>query len=129
MKLLPKEMSDELMKEGPGKTPAIINPILDEFAPELDKIEAFGKLKYSRERIAAALNMPKVKREIFFSHFEDPTSDERIAYEKGLTLGDAEIDIGLTIAARDGDSWSAKELLIRQSERRVDDLKKELFGR
>jgi hypothetical protein len=128
MKLLPEELYDELMKNEPGKIPAIMNAILDEDAPELDKIEAFGKLKYSKERIAAALNMSTIKREIFFRHFEDITSDERIAYEKGLTLGDAEIDIGLTNAARDGDSFSAKELWNRQDQRKVDELRKDLFN-
>jgi len=117
------------MKNDPeSKTPAIINPILDEDAPELDKIEAFGKLKYSKERIAAALNMSNIKREIFFRHFGDTTSDERKAYERGLTLGDAEIDIGLTNAARDGDSFSAKELWNRQDQRKVDELRKDLFN-
>jgi hypothetical protein len=128
MKLLPEDMSDELLKDEPSKTPAIINAILDADASDLDKIEAFGKLKYSKERIAAALDMPRLKRQIFFEHFEDPTSDERIAYEKGLTLGDAEIDIGLTNAARDGDSFSAKELWTRQDQREVDELTKELFN-
>lgn len=128
MKLLPEDMSDELLKNEPAKTPAIINAILDADASDLEKIEAFGKLKYSKERIAAALDMPRLKRQIFFEHFEDPTSDERIAYEKGLTLGDAEIDIGLTQAARDGDSFSAKELWYRQDQRKVDELKKELFN-
>jgi hypothetical protein len=128
MKLLPEDMSDELMKNEPSKTPALINAILDDSASDLEKIEAFGKLKYTKERIAAALDFPKLKREIFFQHFDDPTSDERVSYEKGLTLGDAEIDIGLTQAARDGDSFSAKELWARQDQRKVDELRKELFN-
>jgi hypothetical protein len=114
-------------KEG-SETPAIMNALLDGDATNLSKIEAFGKLKYSKERILAVLDLTKTERKIFLEHFEDPTSDERVAYERGLVMGDAEIDIGLTNAARDGDSFSAKELWYRQDQRRVDELKKELFN-
>jgi len=128
MNQLPAICGDGLPAIPENELPAIPNPILDVNARIIDKIEEFGKLKYSKERIAAALGYSKREREEFIRIFEECTSEERLAYERGLVIGDAEIEIGLSKAAQNGDNFCANELLNRQDHRRLDELRIELFG-
>jgi hypothetical protein len=105
-----------------------LSPILDKNATLPDRIEAFARLKYTKERIASALGYNKQEREIFFAKLEDETSEEHRAYQKGIVMGDAEIDLGLSKAAHNGDNFCAAELLKRQDHQRIGDLRKDLFN-
>lgn len=105
-----------------------INPILDESAPLMDRIEAFARLKYPKERIAAALGYSRAQAERFFARIQDETTEEFIAYQKGLVMGDAQVDIGLSDKAMQGDNFCAAELLKRQEQQRISDLRKDLFN-
>jgi len=108
--------------------PEQLSPILDDDAPLPDRIEAFAKLKYTKERIAAALGYNKLKSEAFFRTLEDELSEEHRAYQKGFVMGDAEVDLGLSEAAKSGDNLCAAELLKRQDHQRVSEIRKELFN-
>ncbi len=105
-----------------------INPILDPKATMIDKIREFGRLKYSRARILAALALSLQEEKKFTIEFDDPASKIRIAYEQGFVLGDVEIDAALAKIAATGDTFSAAELSLRQYYQRVDEQRKELFG-
>jgi hypothetical protein len=105
-----------------------LNPIFNEDAPLPQRIEAFAMLKYSKERIAAALGYNKHERIKFFAKLEDETTEECAAYHKGLIIADAGIDYALTQAAIGGDNFCAAELLKRQDSQRVSELRKELFN-
>lgn len=105
-----------------------LDPILDEDAPLPDRIEAFARLKYSKERIASALGYNKLKRKEFFTRLEDETTEEYRAYQKGLVMGDAAVDLGLSEKAASGDNFCAAELSKRQDNQRISDLRKELFN-
>lgn len=105
-----------------------INPILDENAPLMDRIEAFARLKYTKERIAAALGYSKAQAERFFIRIQDETTEEYVAYQRGIVMGDAQVDIGLSNKAMRGDNFCAAELLKRQEQQRISDLRKDLFN-
>ena len=101
---------------------------LDEDAPLPDRLEAFGKLKYNMEKIATALGYNRFKRKILFTKLTDETTEEYRAYQKGLVMGDVEVDIGMETMAKKGDNFCAAELLKRQENQRIGDLRKQLFG-
>lgn len=114
--------------EGVNPEELEINPILDDDAPIPDRIEAFAKLKYTREQIAIALGPNKLKQKDLLQNLHDETTEEYRAYQKGSVMGDAEVDIALSIEAQKGDNFSAAELLNRQNQRRISDARKELFN-
>jgi hypothetical protein len=104
------------------------NPILDDSASILQKVEAFGKLKYSPESIVVIFGYTDFARECFMKKLADPDDELNKAYQRGLIMGDVEIDIALQQQAMNGDTFSASELSVRQHYHKVDEIRKELFN-
>jgi len=94
----------------------------------LEVVFRLAKMKYTPERICTflGLNTKDTARLIErFSLVDDPV---KIRYEQGLTVGDYRIDKGLEKAGVKGNPVAVSELNIRQYHRRMDEMKKELFG-
>lgn len=108
--------------------PAPPNPIVDESASIVQKVEAFGKLKYSPECMIAIFGFTDSEREGFLKKLADSNDEIHKAYERGLIMGDVEIDIALERQAREGDTFSAAELSVRQHYHKVNEIRKELFN-
>ncbi len=114
--------------ESGSQLPEPIHPLKDDNATLLEKVEAFGKLKYSPERMLSIFEYTDAARECFIKKLADPEDELNKAYQRGLIMGDVEIDIALQKQAMEGDTFSASELSVRQHYHKVDEIRKELFN-
>lgn len=94
----------------------------------LIKIRNYGALKFSAEKICQILGLRGDEKEHFLLSFDDPESDIRQFYDQGTAIGEYNIDAELAKKAETGDIFSIIEQSKRQYHRRIDDMKKNLFG-
>jgi hypothetical protein len=94
----------------------------------LKTIEDSGKLKYPPEKICNILGLTGKAREQFLHEFGNMESEIRICYEKGLSIGDFNIDIKLQEQSENGLTESIAELGKRQYYNKLSKLKQDLFG-
>jgi len=94
----------------------------------LEVVFRLGKMKYTPERICTFLGLDTKKTSEFIVRFSRSDDPVRIRYEQGLAIGDYRIDRGLEKAGIKGNPVAISELNLRQYHRRMDELKKELFG-
>lgn len=94
----------------------------------LIKVVNFGALKYGPHQICKLLGLNSVQKEEFMIHFNNVESELRIHYEKGLSIGEYNLDAELAKQGEKGDVFSIIELSKRQYHRKMDDMKSDLFG-
>ncbi|MBD9177938.1 MAG: hypothetical protein EGP82_01980 [Odoribacter splanchnicus] len=94
----------------------------------LRKITNFGALQYSAERICRLIGLTGDEATQLLNDLYTPDSEPYKAYKRGIAIGDYNIDSALMKACEGGDVLAESTLRERQERRRIDDLKKELFG-
>jgi len=94
----------------------------------LTKVVNFGALKYGPHQICKLLGLNQQQRDQFMVHFTNQESELRINYEKGVSIGEYNLDAELAKQGERGDVLSIMELGKRQYHRKMDELKKNLFG-
>ena len=92
------------------------------------QIRSFGALGYSPERISALLNLTGKEKADLIIRLSLPDDPYYVAYQNGLAIGSWNIDAELAKQAEKGDVDSITTLAERSKERRIKDLKKQLFG-
>lgn len=94
----------------------------------LSRIRNYGALKYTASRICDLLALSTSDRVIFLQEFEDPESDIRKFYEHGVAIGDYNQDVELAKQGEKGEILAIIELNRIQHDRKVEEVKKDLFG-
>lgn len=97
----------------------------DKYIP---KVRTFGAMGYSAERIADLLELSGNERAELTVRLTIPGDALRVAYDNGRAIGEYNIDAELTKQAERGDVDSIETLAARSKERKLKDMKKELFG-
>ena len=92
------------------------------------QIRSFGALGYSPERIADLLNLSGAARTTLLLKLSLPDDPYYLAYQNGFAIGAWNIDAELAKNAEKGDTEAISTLASRSKERRIKDLKKQLFG-
>lgn len=94
----------------------------------IPKIRTFGAFGYDPERIADLLNLRGRVRSELIVRLSIPGDELRVAYDNGRAIGEYNIDVELTKLAERGDIDAITTLAERSKERKMKDLKKNLFG-
>lgn len=94
----------------------------------LTKVMNFGALKYGPYKICKLLGFTLEQTDEFLVHFADEQSDIRIKYEQGVSIGDYNLDAELAKLGESGDVLAISTLGTRQYHRKMDEMKKDLFG-
>lgn len=92
------------------------------------QIRSFGALGYSADRIASILNLRGKERAELLFRLSLPNDEYYTAYQNGLAVGEWNIDAELAKQAERGDVESITALAARSKERKMKDLKNNLFG-
>ena len=92
------------------------------------KIVNFSALQYSPQRICQLIGLTGEDAKHFLLDIQTKDSAPYNAYQKGIAIGDYNIDATLMKASEAGDIMAEATLRDRQEKRRVADLKKQLFG-
>lgn len=92
------------------------------------KIVNFSALQYSPERICQLIGFAGDEAEQLLQDLRTEDSAPYTAYQKGIAVGEYNIDVALMKASENGDIMAEATLRERQENRRVADLKKNLFG-
>lgn len=94
----------------------------------INKIRAFGALGYSPEAIADCFSLTGKERIELIVRLGIHSDEYYLAYQNGKAIGEYNIDAELTKKAEEGDADAIGILATRSHERKLRDLKKELFG-
>lgn len=94
----------------------------------IPKIRTFGALGYDSERIANLLNLVGRERAEFIVRMSIHDDELRVAYENGKAIGEYNIDVELIKQSEHGDVDAIETLAARSKERKIKDMKKDLFG-
>lgn len=94
----------------------------------LRKITNFSALKYSPKRICSLIGLTGQEEEQLLVDLRTPDTDAYRAFNRGIAVGDYNIDTALMKASETGDVMAESTLRERQDKRKIEDLKKELFG-
>lgn len=94
----------------------------------ISKVRTFGAMGYSTERIADLLELIGNERAELTVRLSITGDTLRVAYDNGRAIGEYNIDAELTKQAERGDIYSIETLAARSKERKLKDMKKELFG-
>lgn len=94
----------------------------------INKVRTFGALGYDAERIADLLNLTGKTRVELIVRLSIAGDELRVAYENGRAIGEYNIDVELTKQAEQGDIDAVETLAARSKERKIKDMKRELFG-
>ena len=94
----------------------------------ISKIRTFGAFGYDAERIADLLDLSGKERAELVVRLSIPGDELRIAYENGRAIGEYNIDVELVKQAERGDIDAISTLAERSKERKLKDMKRQLFG-
>ena len=94
----------------------------------IQKVRTFGAMGYSPERIAGLLDLRGRERAELIIRLSICGDDVCVAYDNGRAIGEYNIDAELTKQAERGDVDSIETLAARSKERKLKDMKKDLFG-
>lgn len=94
----------------------------------LVKVRDFAKMRHSPEKIAILLGLPSDEVEEFLDDIATEDHQLKRMYDQGYVMGDYEVEKGLLQEARNGNMDAEFNLRQRQKERRIAELKKDLFG-
>jgi hypothetical protein len=89
------------------------------------QIRVYGALRYNVHTMASLLNVPA---EYLQQELDNPSSQIAKEYKKGKNQADYNADTELLKNAQKGDVESIVALSHREHDRKVDDLKRDLFG-
>lgn len=94
----------------------------------LRKITNFSALQYSPERICFLIGLTGQESYQLLIDIKTPDTEAWRAYNRGSAVGDYNIDAALMKASETGDVMAEATLRERQDKRKIEDLKRELFG-
>lgn len=94
----------------------------------ISKVRMFGALGYDAERIADLLGLNGRARAELIVRLSIKGDELRVAYDNGRAIGEYNIDAELTKQAERGDIDAITTLAERSKERKIKDMKKDLFG-
>ena len=94
----------------------------------ISKVRTFGALGYDAERIADLLDLHGKTRAELIVRLSIPDDELSVAYNNGRAIGEYNIDVELTKQAERGDIDSITTLAERSKERKIKDLRKNIFG-
>lgn len=94
----------------------------------LKKIVNYASLKYSPQKICLLLDLDHEQTEQFLIEYNNLGSVIRHHYDRGVTIGEFNVDAALAKQAENGDILSITEQATRQYRTKINDLKKELFN-
>lgn len=94
----------------------------------ISKVRMFGALGYDAERIADLLGLHGEIRTELMVRLSIKGDELRVAYDNGRAIGEYNIDAELTKQAERGDIEAITTLAERSKERKLKDMKKDLFG-
>ncbi|HMM18498.1 MAG TPA: hypothetical protein PKC47_13390 [Petrimonas sp.] len=94
----------------------------------ISKVRTFGAFGYDAERIADLLSLHGRTRVELIVRLSIQGDELRVAYDNGRAIGEYNIDVELTKQAERGDIDAITTLAERSKERKMKDLKKDLFG-
>ncbi len=97
-------------------------------AHPIDKFKIFGALDYTIDEIAVILDVSPMERNVIAERLDNPRDELAIAYSEGKFRGKAQTDVALTQLAWKGESDAIETLSELIKGRKIDKLKKELFG-
>lgn len=94
----------------------------------LRKIVNFSALQYSPERICQLIGFAGEEAQQLLQDLQTEGTAPYTSYQKGIAVGEYNIDVALMKASENGDVMAEATLRERQDKRRVTDLKRNLFG-
>lgn len=94
----------------------------------LNKIRNYGALKYTCDRMCILLGLDSRDQAWFIGQMEDARSEVRKFYDQGVAIGEYNQDVELAKQGEKGDVLSIIELNKIQHDRKVNKVKKDLFG-
>lgn len=94
----------------------------------ISKVRTFGALGYDAERIADLLDLHGKTRAELIVRLSIPGDELSVAYDNGRAIGEYNIDVELTKQAERGDIDAITALGERSKERKIKDLRKNMFG-
>lgn len=94
----------------------------------LIKVMNYGALKYSPEKICVILGFDEITTNEFMLEFQDQKSTVRKSYNRGVLIGEYNVDAELAKQSEKGDIFSIQQLREIQDKREVSDLINKLFG-
>ena len=94
----------------------------------LNKFKVFGALDYTVDQIAIILDATPMERRVLADRLDNPLDEIAIAYSEGKFKGKAMIDVALLEASWGGEVDAVEVYTALKKSKKVDDLKKELFG-
>ena len=93
----------------------------------LTTVLRFGKLNYSAERICILLMLDRKQKAEFMDLFNNPDSEVRRTYDKGLAMGEMKTDIYVNREAKNGNVLAIIEQSKRAYYKEMNELKDKLF--
>ncbi len=94
----------------------------------ISKVRTFGAFGYDAERIADLLGLHGRTRSELIVRLSMTGDELRVAYDNGRAIGEYNIDVELTKLAEHGDIDAIETMAARSKERKIKDMKKDLFG-
>lgn len=99
-----------------------------DFLTKLDEIKVFGSLSYNAKQIADFLELTTDQRSKLIQCFEDPDHPVTMAYWKGFINAEYKTDAIIAKEAQAGDEKSIELQGERSRQRKLRELKRDLFG-
>lgn len=94
----------------------------------IDEVKEYARKGYSPSRIANLLGFGKYERMLFLERISSPDDVYHVGYIQAFEEGQDDIDKALKEKADKGDLEAIKLLAERENERRIKELRQELFG-
>jgi len=94
----------------------------------IDEVKEYARKGYSASRIANLLGFGKYERMLFLERISSPGDVYHVGYIQAFELGQDDIDKALKEKADKADLEAIKLLAERENERRIKELRLELFG-
>lgn len=94
----------------------------------IDKFRIFGALDYTAAQIAIILDATPMERSLIEERLSNPQDEIAIAYNEGKFKGKAKTDIALVNLSWKGEALAVETYTELVKIRKVNELKKELFG-
>ncbi len=95
---------------------------------KIDEIKIFGSLGYSPDQISDALELAPELRLELTKRLAIPGDAVNVAYKKGFVTAESKIDVALAKQAQTGEKDSIEIMATRSRQRKIRDLKMDLFG-
>jgi len=94
----------------------------------IDRVKNFGALGLSYDRIISLLMVPGFQKELIIEKLSTPGDELYEAYNYGLAVGDYNKEAKMEKLAESGDVDTINTQRIYRKQKKVEDLKRKLFG-